>query len=121
MRSSSALIEESYTLVNKLPVSPLTASPLVSKRKRVVSAKESDNALLALEKRQRLAEVANNASQWDVDFTENQERLTNLAARNGKEASSASRQRPRRKTKVQLEKEKKDAEMAALSGDSDGE
>jgi hypothetical protein len=96
-------------------------SPLASKRKRVVSAKESDNTVFAVEKRQRLAEVATNKSQREIDSTQNQAKLEKLVARNGKKAPSAGTQRPLRKTKAQLAKEKKEAEMAAAAEDSEQE
>jgi hypothetical protein len=106
-----------------VPVHEDLISPLAtaSKKKRVRSAKESDNAVISAEKQQRLAEVAVNRSQRDTDSTQNRAKLERLAARNGKKAPALRRQRSVRKNKTQLVKEILEAEIAAAADDSEAE
>jgi hypothetical protein len=106
-----------------VPIHEDLVSPLATafKRKRVRSAKESDNAVINTEKRQRLAEVAVNKSQRDIDSTQNRAKLERLAARNGKKAPALRRQRSVRKNKTQLAKERLEAEIGAAADDSEAE
>jgi hypothetical protein len=85
-----------------VPVHEDLISPLAtaSKRKRVRSAKESNNAVISAEKQQRLVEVAVNRSQRDTDSTQNRAKLERLAAYNGKKAPALRRQRSVRKNKT---------------------
>jgi hypothetical protein len=106
-----------------VPIHEDLISPLVtaSKRKRIRSAKESDNIIINTEKQQRLIEVAVNRSQRDTDSTQNQAKLERLAARNGKKAPALRKQRSIRKNKTQLAKERLEAEMAAAIDNSEAE
>lgn len=100
----------------------VSAPATFSKRKHVKSAKESDNAVINAEKRQRLAEVAVNRSQRNTDSTQNRAKLERLAARNGKKAPALRRQRSVKKNKSQLAKERLEAEIAeAAEEDSEAE
>jgi hypothetical protein len=47
-------------------ISPLAT---ISKKKRIRSAKESDNTIINTEKQQRLAKIVINRNQQDTDFT----------------------------------------------------
>jgi hypothetical protein len=78
-------------------ISPLATA---SKRKRVRSAKESNNTIINTEKRQRLAEVTVNRSQRDTDFIQNRAKLECLAACNGKKTPTLRKQRSIRKNKT---------------------
>ena len=77
-------------------------SPLVSKRKRIMSVKESENSVVRAGKQQRLAKVAATISQRAIESTQNQAVISNLASRNGKKAYAGSKQRTGRKTRAQL-------------------
>jgi hypothetical protein len=107
-----------FVPVHKDLISPLATA---SKRKRVRSAKESNNAIISAEKQQRLVEVAINRSQRDTDSTQNQAKLERLAAYNRKKAPALRRQRSVRKNKTQLVKEILEAEIAAAADDLEAE
>lgn len=111
-------VEIPFVPIHEDLVSPVATA---SKRKRVRSAKESDNAVINAEKRQRLAEVTVNRSQRDTDSTQNRAKLERLAARNGKKAPALRRQRSARKNTTQLAKERSEAEMAVAADDSEAE
>jgi hypothetical protein len=97
-------------------ISPLATA---SKKKRVKSAKESNNTIINIEKQQRLAEIAVNRNQRDTDSTQNQAKLERLAACNGKKAPALRKQRSIRKNKTQLAKERLEAEIAATANNSE--
>jgi hypothetical protein len=73
---------------------------IVSKKKHVRSAKESDNTIINIKKQQRLAEITVNRNQQDTDSTQNRAKLEYLATRNRKKTPALRKQKSIRKNKT---------------------
>jgi hypothetical protein len=107
-----------FVSIYKDLISPLVT---VSKRKRIRSAKESNNIIINTKKRQRLAEVIVNRNQRDTDSTQNRAKLKRLAACNRKKTPALRKQKSIKKNKTQLAKERLEAEIAVVTNDSEAE
>ena len=59
------IIRIPFVSIHENLISPLV---ITSKKKRIRSAKESDNIIINIEKQQKLVEIAINRNQQDTDF-----------------------------------------------------
>jgi hypothetical protein len=85
-----------------VPIHEDLISPLViaSKKKRVRSAKESDNTIINTKKQQKLVEITINKNQQDTNSIQNQAKLEYLAAYNRKKTPALRKQKSIRKNKT---------------------
>jgi hypothetical protein len=93
----------------------------ISKKKRIRSAKESNNTIINTKKQQRLAEITVNKNQQDTDSIQNQAKLERLATRNRKKTPALRKQKSIRKNKTQLAKERLEAEITVVIDNSEAE
>jgi hypothetical protein len=73
---------------------------ITSKKKCIRSAKESNNIIINIKKRQRLAEVVVNRNQRDTDSIQNRAKLERLATYNKKKTPILRKQKSIRKNKT---------------------